>query len=247
MKINNPVFWKTAGVLATALMRNYMGTIDFKAAFYDPEVDPAFENRRYILLFWHEHILCPLILRRHSNVTMMLSRHEDAEIVEQVAKLLGMKCVRGSTFRGGASAAKQFLKMQPHNIIAVTPDGPRGPRRKLAVGPVFLASKLQMPIVLLGVGYDRPWRVKSWDRFAVPRPFSRGRYIWSPKLDVPANLDKNGMESFRQKYETLLTRLTDEAEDWAASGEPLLGESVVCPGPKCSLMYYGYDKPVITG
>ncbi|MDR1962194.1 MAG: lysophospholipid acyltransferase family protein [Planctomycetaceae bacterium] len=249
MKITNPIFWKTTGLLATMLIRNWMRLIDFKAAFYDPEVDPAFgdEKQRFILLFWHEHILCPLYLRRHNNVTMLLSRHGDAEIVGQIARLSGMRCIRGSSFHGGAAAVKQFLETRSQqSIIAVTPDGPRGPRRQLAVGPIFLASKLQIPIVLLGVGYDHPWRIRSWDHFAVPRPFSRGRFIVSPKFPVPADLDKNGLDFFRQKFETLLTHLTDEAEDWAISGEPLLGESIVCPGPKCSLMYYGYNKSVVS-
>ncbi|MDR2704563.1 MAG: lysophospholipid acyltransferase family protein [Planctomycetaceae bacterium] len=249
MKITNPIFWKATGLLTTVLLRNWMGLIDFKAAFYDPEVDPAFQNQkqRYIILFWHEHILCPLFLRRHSDVTMILSQHGDAEIVGQIAKLSGMRCIRGSSFRGGMAAVKQLLKtpMLLQNIIAVTPDGPRGPRRQLSVGPIFLASRLQMPIVLLGIGYDRPWRTRSWDRFAIPRPFSRGRLIFSPQFPVPAKLDKNGLESFRQQFETQLTNLTDEAEQWATSGEPLLGESLVCPGPKCSLMYYGYSKPAV--
>jgi lysophospholipid acyltransferase (LPLAT)-like uncharacterized protein len=247
MKITSPVFWKTAGLLATVLIRNWMELVDFKAAFHDPEVDPAFgnKNQRFLLLFWHEYILCPLFLRRNSNVTMMLSQHGDAEIVSQIAALAGMKCVRGSSFRGGVSAAKQFLELQSQNIFAITPDGPRGPRRIMATGPVFLASKLQMPIVLLGIGYDRPWRIKSWDRFAVPRPFSRGRFIVSPQLSIPDGLDKEGLEFHQKRMETLLNKLTDEAESWAASGEPLLGESIICSGPKCSLMYYGYNKTAV--
>ncbi|MDR3198629.1 MAG: lysophospholipid acyltransferase family protein [Planctomycetaceae bacterium] len=249
MKITNPVFWKAAGLLGTALIRNWMGLIDFKAAFYDPELDPAFlhEKQRYIALFWHEYILCPLYLRRNTNVTMMLSRHNDAEIVGRIAKLSGLRCIRGSSFRGGAAAVKQFLEMPEslRNIIAITPDGPRGPRRRLSVGPIFLASKLRIPVVLLGVGYDRPWRTRSWDRFAIPRPFSRGRFILSSQFPVPADLDKDGLELFRQRFETQLTYLTEEAENWAASGEPLLGESLICSGPKCSLTYYGYSRPAV--
>lgn len=244
MRIKSPLFWKTAGLVGTTLIRNWMDTIDFKVAFYDPSIDPAFwsEKRRFILLFWHEHILCPLFVRRHSDVTMLLSRHGDAEIVERFASLFGMRTVRGSSYRGGAAAVKQLLEIRSQNIIAFTPDGPRGPRRRLAPGPVFLASKLQMPIVLLGAGYDRPWRARSWDRFVVPRPFSRGRIIASPLLNVPKDLKKEELEYFRRKLETLLTRLTDDAEQWAASGVSYRGESVICPGPKCSLMYYGYNR-----
>lgn len=244
MKIKSPLIWKTAGLLGSFGVRNWMGTIDFKAVFYDPNVDPAFfgENRQFILLFWHEHILCPLFVRRNSDVTMLLSQHGDAEIVGQFAKLLGMRCVRGSSNRGGATAIKKLLREQSQNIIAFTPDGPRGPRRKMAIGPIYLASRTQLPIMMLGIGYDRPWRAKSWDRFAVPRPFSRGRMIFSPLLNVPEKLRKDDLEYFREKFETVLTQLTDEAEDWATSGTPKQGESIICTGPKCSLMYHGYNR-----
>ena len=54
--------------------------------------------------------------------------------------------------------------------LTITPDGPHGPRRRMAPGPIYLASKLGLPLVLMGYAYDRPWRLPSWDRFAVPRP-----------------------------------------------------------------------------
>ena len=57
--------------------------------------------------------------------------------------------------------------------LTITPDGPRGPRRHMAPGPIYLASKLGLPLVLMGYAYDRPWRLHSWDRFAIPRPGSR--------------------------------------------------------------------------
>jgi hypothetical protein len=69
--------------------------------------------------------------------------------------------------------------------------------------------------------------------------------ITSPMLSVPSRLSRVGLEHYRQKFETLLTQLTIEAEDWAASGEPLAGESIVCMGPKSSLMYYGHSKKAV--
>src|SRR5207245_1542742 len=74
--------------------------------------------------------------------------------------------------------------------LIVTPDGPRGPRRRLAEGSIFLASRLQMPIVCMGFAFERPWRQKSWDRFAIPRPFSRGRAVISGFIEIPPNLTK---------------------------------------------------------
>jgi len=134
------------------------------------------------------------------------------------------------------------MQLPDHDIFAFTPDGPQGPYREMEKGAIWLASQLQLPIVLLGVGYDRLWRMPTWDRFVVPHPFSRGRIISSPMLSVPKRLSRLDLEHYQQKMETLLTQLTKEAESWAVSGEPLAGESIACMGPKSSLMYYGYSK-----
>ena len=101
----------------------------------------------------------------------------------------------------------------------------------MAPGSVFLASRLGLPIVLLGLGYDRPWRVNTWDRFAIPRPHSRARGVLSPEIHVPPDLDRVGLEHFRVSIERVLTRLTQEAEAWAESGTRKLGQTLVRPGP----------------
>ena len=112
--------------------------------------------------------------------------------------------------------------------LAITPDGPRGPRRQLAVGPIYLASKLQMPIVAMGFGYDRPWRFRrAWDQFAVPKSYSRARAMTSREIWVPSNLDRDGLEAHRQKVEATLNQLTDSAEAWAESGERRLNELTI--------------------
>jgi hypothetical protein len=102
--------------------------------------------------------------------------------------------------------------------LTITPDGPRGPRRQLAQGAIFLSSKLQIPLVVIGLGYDRPWRMNTWDKFAIPRPRSRARAITSPAIQIPPKLDRDGIEHHRQQVETMLTVLSDTAEDWAVGG-----------------------------
>ena len=141
-----------------------------------------------IYIFWHENILMPLYLRGHCNLAMLLSQHGDAEILARVAYHMGFDCVRGSTYRGGAQAIWELFGRSRHQHLTITPDGPRGPRRQLAQGPIYLASRLQLPLVPMGLGYDRPWRMNSWDRFAVPRPFSRGRAVIGPPLMLPRQI-----------------------------------------------------------
>ena len=130
-----------------------------------------------IYIFWHEYILLPLYLRGHCNLAMLLSQHRDADILSHVASHLGFEFVRGSSLRGGAAALRELLRRSQKMNLTITPDGPRGPRRQLAQGPVYLASKLGLPIVPMGFGYDRPWRFNSWDRFAIPPPFPRARAV----------------------------------------------------------------------
>ena len=118
--------------------------------------------------------------------------------------------------------------------LAITPDGPRGPRRQLATGPIYLSSKLKTPLVAVGIGYDRPWRLHTWDRFAVPRPFSRARTISSPRIQIPPDLNRAGIEAYRRRVENLLNRLTTEAECWAESGTRKIEQKRLYPRPAYS-------------
>lgn len=214
------------GLLATTAVRRWMATLDYKVAYYDRRVDPTFDDcqGQKIYIFWHEYILFPLYLRGHCNLAMLLSRHRDADILSRVAYHLGFSFVRGSTNRGGVTALRELLRASRNMHLTITPDGPRGPRRQLAPGAIFLASKLGLPLVVMGYGFDRPWRFNSWDRFALPRPFSRARAITTGEIFVPDNLDRDGLEHYRLRIEELMTRLTTEAEDWAATGTRRQGE-----------------------
>lgn len=210
-----------------------MSTLDYKVAYYDPAIDPALPDCRgqKIFVFWHEYILFPFFLRGHCNLAMLLSRHRDAEVLSHAARHMGFETIRGSTGRGGVAAIRELLRKSQKMHLAITPDGPRGPRRRMALGPVYLASKLGMPLGLLGLGYERPWRVSTWDRFAIPRPGSRARCVVTGEIHVPANLDRKGLEYFREKLEIVLNRLTLEAETWAESGARMIGQRPVRPGP----------------
>ncbi|MDZ7616289.1 MAG: lysophospholipid acyltransferase family protein [Patescibacteria group bacterium] len=226
MKITAPWIHRIGGLLSSAAVRAWMSTLDYKVAYGDPAVDPIFPQCRgqKIYIFWHEYILCPLFLRGHCNFAMLLSRHRDAEVLSHVAHHLGFEFVRGSTNRGGVAALRELLRKSQQMHLTITPDGPRGPRRRLAPGAVFLASKLELPLVVMGYGYDRPWRARSWDRFAVPRPCSRARVVASGEIFIPPKLDRDGLEHFRVEIETLLNSLTLEAEAWAESGTRKVGQ-----------------------
>lgn len=233
VKITSPLAIGTGSLAAAAVIGRWMATLDYRVDFCDPTVDPVHPDYRgaKIYVFWHEGILLPLHLRGSSNISMLLSRHWDANILDRVARMMGFGTVRGSSFHGGSAALRELVARARRSNLTITPDGPRGPRRRLAPGCVFLAGTLGIPIVAMGLGYDRPWRMKTWDRFAVPRPWSHARGVISRAIHIPPGLDRDGIERHRVGIERLLVRLSDDAEAWARSGRSREGDRVVRAEP----------------
>ncbi len=227
MRFTNHYIMKLGGLAITGFTRQWMKTLDYQAVFYDPDVDPASRGFRgpAIFLFWHEYILFPFFLRGNCRVAMLLSRHQDAEWLSQAARHMGFSTVRGSTSRGGVAALRKLIRAGATMNLTITPDGPRGPRRRLAAGCIYASSRLGIPLVPFGLGYDRPWRSRrAWDRFAIPRLYSRARAIVGPKVQIPADLGREGVEHYRRRVERMLNVFTTTAEQWAESGDRRFGQ-----------------------
>jgi lysophospholipid acyltransferase (LPLAT)-like uncharacterized protein len=238
MRLASDFAMKLGSLGITKSMLWLTSTLDSAIAYYDPTVDPGRADFQgpVIYLFWHEYISLPFCMRGHCNISMLLSRHRDADWLDCAARYMGFETIRGSTYRGAGVALRSLMRTSRSSNIAITPDGPRGPRRRLAQGSVYLSSQLQMPLVLLGIGYDRPWRLRTWDRFAIPRPGSRGRMVVSPRIQIPHQLDRPALQRYRCQVERLLERLTLEAETWAADGTRKIGQ----------LPFYRKAKPLLT-
>ena len=245
MRLTNRFLTNAAGLMGAWLVRGWMGSLEFKAAQYDPTTDLASPDRQgpMIYVLWHEYLLFPLYLRGNSNTTVLVSHHRDAEILTRMTYHLGFDLVRGSSYRGGMMAMRELLRTKQMNV-AITCDGPRGPRRTLAAGAIYLASKLGMPIVVSGIGYDRPWRMKTWDRFAVPRPGSRARVVTSPAIPIPADIGRDEIEHYRVGIERLLNRLSAEAERWAEAGTAKLEEVPVRREPAAPRRFLPPSIPI---
>jgi lysophospholipid acyltransferase (LPLAT)-like uncharacterized protein len=217
MKLRHPWAIRIAAFFAAGLIRLWMGTVRYRFAGSEAGAHPADPRvGRFIYAFWHESLLVPTILK--TTCRILSSQHADGELMAQVCRRLGFQVVRGSTTRGGVSALLELTTGGQAAHVAFTPDGPRGPRRRVQLGTVALASLTGLPIVAFGVGFSRAWRARSWDRFAVPRPFSTAFIVTAPVLHVPANLDREGLECHRLFLEQRLLDATATAESWAESG-----------------------------
>lgn len=214
------------GRINSLLLPCALDLLNLRICYYDRSVDPARPeyNEHVIFAFWHEYISVVLPRWGNTPLTILCSKHRDGEWVNQTALSLGMNVVRGSTSRGGSSALRQLKKHGRTSSIAISPDGPRGPRREMALGPVYLASLLGMPVVPVGLGISNPYRLNTWDQFAIPRPLSRVRIIFGPKIYIPRKSPREQLEASRSGVQRLMNDLCDTAESWAVSGEKMIGE-----------------------
>jgi lysophospholipid acyltransferase (LPLAT)-like uncharacterized protein len=217
---------KIIGRVNALVLPRALDLLDYRICHYDRSVDPARPeyNEHVIYYFWHEYIFSILPRWGHTPLTVLCSQHRDGEWVNQIALSLGLNIARGSSTRGGSSAIRQMKKNSQFSSLAVTPDGPRGPRREMAMGPVYLSSLLGLPLVPMGIGISNPYRLRTWDKFAIPRPKSRVRVIFGPKVFIPRKLGREKLESCRVGAQKLLNDLTDHAQDWADSGQKMTGE-----------------------
>ena len=230
MKLTNKTARRYAARLAAVGIRGWMSTLDYQVMYADPTVDSVHPEcrQRFIYLCWHEYMLFGAYLRGRCGLSVLASRHRDGQLMADVAGNLGWGIIQGSTSRGGAKALLEMLRHDAGHL-SLTPDGPRGPRRTVALGAIYVAARAGMPLVCCGYGYDRPWRARSWDRFALPRPYSRARAVSSGPIEIPTDLDRAGLESYRRRIEHLMHDLTEEAEQWAASGKRRAGQLGLFP------------------
>jgi lysophospholipid acyltransferase (LPLAT)-like uncharacterized protein len=143
------------------------------------------DGTAFIFVFWHGQMLPLLYVHRDEGVTVLISEHGDGEIIARVASSLGYRTLRGSTSRGAARALIEMTKAVERGAeLAITPDGPRGPARSVAPGAVAVAQRTGAPIVPVGVSVRGGWHLKSWDRFVIPRPFSRIHVVYGDPFTV---------------------------------------------------------------
>jgi hypothetical protein len=166
-----------------------------------------------IYAFWHDQMLIPCYTHRGRGIAILISRHRDGEYIDRVTRHFGYRSVRGSTTRGAASSMMAILdELAAGTDVAFTPDGPRGPRHVLQPGVIYAAEKSGRPIQPAGIAAQTSWRLNSWDRFIIPKPFTTAVVKLGQPISVPPDLTDEQREQWRLKLETTLLDLTDQAE-----------------------------------
>ena len=194
-----------AALLARMIFRTLrLRVVDHSGFMTTPPNEPV------IMTFWHNRIpgIAVGFLRNYHHrtrkgVVVLTSPSKDGDILSGVMAHLGMGSVRGSSSRRGSTALRELTaKLEAGYDLAITPDGPRGPKYSLGPGVVFLAQKTGLRIMPLHAAYHRAWRLKTWDDFAIPVPFSCIDLTVDPYITIDPSL--TDLEPERIRLEQLL-------------------------------------------
>ncbi len=176
--INEVTGWKYAVLwLLAAMLRVWGRTLRFDADAATHE-RLAFANQPAALVIWHNRLFVSAEYfrryRKKRSVYALVSASKDGAWLAAFYRLIGLIPVRGSSSNFGREAGKALIEvMRAGHDIGITPDGPRGPMYVVEPGVLVVTRRNNAPMVLVGVEFTRAWRLKSWDRFYIPFPFSR--------------------------------------------------------------------------
>ena len=171
-------------------------------------------NQPIIVAFWHGHLLMmPKVWLYPIPFHMLISQHRDGELIARTVAHFGIQWVAGSTTRGGSSALRSMLKsLKAGECVGITPDGPHGPATQASDGIIAVARLSGCPVVAGTWSTSRQIKLKTWDRFRIPLPFSRGVFVWGDPIFIPKDADEAQLETCRQQVEDSLNGITLQAD-----------------------------------
>lgn len=165
-------------------------------------------DQHYLYCVWHDQIVMTVFTGRPKNMAGLVSAHQDGSYVAETMRLCGIAAVRGSSKRGGSRAMRELLDRVRDFHVAITPDGPRGPRHKLKTGIVFLASHSGRAIIPTAYGCRRAWRIRgNWTDMLIPQPFTKIYARGGSPFVVPFGIDRDELEQYTQRLEAEMARL----------------------------------------
>jgi lysophospholipid acyltransferase (LPLAT)-like uncharacterized protein len=182
----------------------------------EENLNPIRENNgRVLYAFWHGRMLIFSYSHRWQKNHVLISQHRDGELIARIIQRLGFATIRGSTTRGGAKAIFEMSKKGAYGYdVAITPDGPRGPRFKVQPGTIYVAQRSGLPIIPITNSAKSRWTLSSWDGFLVPKPFSKAVIIIGEPIYVPLESTPQQLEEKREELERRLVELTQKADGY---------------------------------
>jgi lysophospholipid acyltransferase (LPLAT)-like uncharacterized protein len=196
-------------LLAGALL----GTVRFRSENRERFDHYADRGEPVLYALWHGRLLPLTYFHRGRGIAAMISRSADGEYIARMVEGWGFEAVRGSSSRGGGEALREVARrVRAGQSVAITPDGPRGPRQRVQPGVVLAAQLTGAPIIPVVAGCTRAWWPGGWDRFCVPKPFSRVVVVYGVPRHVPRELEDAELRRYMEALEQELNALTEQVD-----------------------------------
>lgn len=202
-----------AGALGKRLLDTLLSTVRFRVLSPLPKRELVGKGG-VIYTLWHGRLLPLTFFHRHQNIATLISQSADGEYIARVVERWGYTAIRGSSSRGGSGALREMVKVaRTGRSMAITPDGPRGPRQKLKPGVLMLAQLTGQPIIPMSASATRAWWVDArWDLFLVPKPFARVFVRYGEPVYVPRSANEAQLQRIGAEVEAILIGLTEQTD-----------------------------------
>lgn len=210
--------FRAAGYLGRGLLGSYFPLVRCEKEGVEHFKDLQSQGTRVIFVFWHGCLLPLVHHHRNEGIVVLVSDHKDGEYITQVILRHGFGAARGSSTRGGVKGLKGILRAaRTGKDLAFTPDGPKGPRHEFKWGALVAAQLSGLPLITIGVGADRAWYLRSWDRCMIPKPFSHLRLKYGAPRWVPRDASEDDLKGIAGELEEELKAFTLELNPAEAS------------------------------
>ena len=156
------------------------------------------DKKPFILAFWHSQLMMVgYVWKSKDTLNMLASSHSDGRFGSYIARHFNLKNISIMAKNKSPSLRKVFKILNEKNYIGITPDGPRGPNKKVSEGIIKIAMHSQVPIIPLGFASNKNFKLNSWDSFLITYPFSKCNFVWGDPITIPSSTKENEIEKYK--------------------------------------------------
>ena len=171
------------------------------------------DNKPFILAFWHSQLMMiSYCWKSNTKINILASGHSDGRFGAIVGQYFKLNNIPTSSNEKPISLKPIFTLLKNSNYIGITPDGPRGPNKKVSEGIIKISKVTQVPIIPIGFSSSKFRKLKSWDSFLITKPFSKCAFVWGESITIPKNCNNNEIEQYKNKLEQELNTCIEKAK-----------------------------------
>lgn len=173
------------------------------------------QNKKpFILAFWHGQLMTfSYTWKINKKLNILASSHSDGRFGASIARYFKVNNIPISSDSNNLSLRPIFKILNSNNYIAITPDGPRGPKEKVSEGIIKIAKISKVPIIPVGFGSSKNFCLKSWDSFLITLPFSKCRIVWGDSITIPENLEDQEIATYKKIIEEKINECVKKAKE----------------------------------